>query len=263
MWDGEDWRSRAVQVPREMNDEADDLQVQLPIDHCRRCRLQHRSRFRELFGTTLHRIARTRRHSHWNSRDSVLPKKDVISIFDIDYESLSTCKVKLSKLVAQTLIYKCAKTQIQYYFNYINGSNWLETRERTSSVILERLILGLDMDPAGVKLRRAVQIVLMRWLVILRQAVILGGLVVSWIMRRSHVTFRGVRVDPQVVLVISCATEIAPTAQTTTPTLEMLRYVMIAVVRYINSILHKLLTFPSKIYAFKNFCFDEISHNSD
>lgn len=72
----------------------------------------------------------------------------------------------------------------------------------------------------------------MRRLMFLRQTVILGSLVVSRIMRRRHVTFRGVRVDSQVALVASCASEIASAAQTATSALEVFRYVMIAVVRY-------------------------------
>lgn len=74
MWDDEGWRNRVVQVLREMNDEADDLQVQHPTDHRRRRRLQYRSRFREPFGTALHRIVRTR-CSRCNSRGSVLSGK--------------------------------------------------------------------------------------------------------------------------------------------------------------------------------------------
>jgi len=91
MWDDEDWKSRAVQVPREMNDEADDLQVQHSTDHRRRRRrrrrLQYRSRFREPFGTALHRIARTRR-SRCNSRGNVLSSRCHFNIIiNIAYKS--------------------------------------------------------------------------------------------------------------------------------------------------------------------------------
>lgn len=79
MWDDGDWKSPVVRVPQETrDDEANDPEVQHPIVHRRRRRLQHRSRFRELFGTALHRTGRIRR-SRCNLRDSVLQKADVIS----------------------------------------------------------------------------------------------------------------------------------------------------------------------------------------
>ena len=77
MWDDEDWRNLVVQVPQEMrDDEADDPQARHSIGH-RRCRLQHRFRFREPFGTALHRTARIRR-SRCNPRGSVLSKKKML-----------------------------------------------------------------------------------------------------------------------------------------------------------------------------------------
>lgn len=89
------------------------------------------------------------------------------------------------------------------------------------------------MDPAGaVEVRRAVQVVRMRRLVILRQAVVFGRLVVSRIMRRRHVTLRGGRADSQLALVATCTREFTPTAQAASAALKMLGYVMIAVVRY-------------------------------
>lgn len=85
MWDDEDWRSPVIRVPQEMrDDEANDPEVQHPIVHRRRRRLQHRSRFRELFGTALHRIGRIRR-SRCNLRDNVLLQRaDVSSIIFIN-----------------------------------------------------------------------------------------------------------------------------------------------------------------------------------
>lgn len=50
-------------------------------------------------------------------------------------------------------------------------------------------------------------------------------------MGRRHVTLRGSRADSQVVLVTTCARELAPAGQATTTTLKMLGYVVIAVVR--------------------------------
>jgi len=50
-------------------------------------------------------------------------------------------------------------------------------------------------------------------------------------MRRSHVTLRGVCADSQVALVARGTSEIAPATQATTSALEMLRYVVITVVR--------------------------------
>lgn len=50
-------------------------------------------------------------------------------------------------------------------------------------------------------------------------------------MRRRHVTLRGGRADSQVALVIPGTSEITPAAQSATSALEMVRYVMIAVVR--------------------------------
>jgi len=71
----------------------------------------------------------------------------------------------------------------------------------------------------------------MRCLVILRQAVILGRLIVSRVMRRRHVTLRrGGRADSQVALVATCAGEFASAAQAAA--LKMFGYVVIAVVRY-------------------------------
>jgi len=90
------------------------------------------------------------------------------------------------------------------------------------------------MDPAtAVKFWRAVQIVRMRCLMILRQALVLG-LVVSRIMCRRHITLRCSCADSQIALVTSCAAKITPTAKATatTTTLEMIRYMMIAIVRY-------------------------------
>lgn len=88
------------------------------------------------------------------------------------------------------------------------------------------------MDPAGaVEVRRAVQVVWMRRLVILRQAVVFGCLVVSRIMRRRHVTLRGGRAHSQVALVATRTREFTPAAQAAPAALKMLGYVMIAVVR--------------------------------
>lgn len=89
------------------------------------------------------------------------------------------------------------------------------------------------MDPTGaVEIRRAVQIIRMWRLMILRQAVVFGRLVVSRIMRRCHVTLRGGRADSQVALVSTCTREFTPAAQAASTALKMLGYVMIAVVRY-------------------------------
>jgi len=88
------------------------------------------------------------------------------------------------------------------------------------------------MDPAtAVKFWRAVQIVRMRRLMILRQALVLG-LVVSRIMCRRHITLRCSCTDSQIALATSCTAKITPTAKATTTTLKMVRYMMIAIVRY-------------------------------
>lgn len=103
----------------------------------------------------------------------------------------------------------------------------------TSGVIFKRrrLILRLDVNSTGaVKFRRAIQVERMRRLVILRQAVILGCLVVSGVVGRGHVALRGRLADPQVALVGSCAREIVAARQPCSTTLEMLRYMVIAVV---------------------------------
>lgn len=77
MWDDEDWRSPVARDSQEMRgDEADDPRALHSIGHRRRRRLQHRSRSREPFGTTLHRTGRIRR-SRCNPRDSVLNKEEM------------------------------------------------------------------------------------------------------------------------------------------------------------------------------------------
>lgn len=62
----------------------------------------------------------------------------------------------------------------------------------------------------------------------------------SGVMRRRHVTLRGVCADSQVAFIAPCTPEIAP--QATTPALEMLRYVVITVVRC------KLFFFPINLF---------------
>lgn len=85
MWDDEDWRSLVVRVPQEMrDDEADDPQARHSTGHRRRRRrrLQHRSRFREPFGTALHHTARIHR-SRCNPRGSVLSSKEKKNVTSI------------------------------------------------------------------------------------------------------------------------------------------------------------------------------------
>lgn len=102
------------------------------------------------------------------------------------------------------------------------------------------------MNSTGaVKFRRAVEIKRMRRLVILRQAMILGGFIVSGIVGRSHVALRGGLANPQIALVGPCTREIVAARQTCSTPLEVFRYMVVAVVRCKRSRSSVLLILPS------------------
>lgn len=101
---------------------------------------------------------------------------------------------------------------------------------------------------------------------ILRQTVVLRGLVVSGIMSGSHITLRGGLADPEVAFIGPCTREIVAARQSSATPLQVLRYMVIAVVRCKSNhrfFLLRPIVFPEILYESLMSIFRKVHRSTD